>query len=316
MEASLCQIPFAFLYHDHPGPSGVVWLLCLALLAGAFFPKFFDNDGDMDWRIRLYLGSVGLLGLAPSLFGKGGAMLYPVIFVVVSLVNFWFLMPSLGTRISSEDHQSPLGKELAFYGLLTAGIQAFLQMISLHSVATVSSSLFWLWAVPLILAALLALWRIAFYLLIQRPFDSAGIVHGMLVLLALGFLGRIGVVEHYGVPVPGSFWEAPAYTAEAVAKVEQYGEDGKTGRPFRTRIAVKVGSTFDSYEDSEGRERTTVDREGRVIWIEIAGIKRPIVEQEGTLYMKSQNDSVLVYDKFGKSYRIDDKLDFKDARKP
>jgi hypothetical protein len=265
--------------------------------------------------MRLYMGLAGLLGLAPSLFGKGGAMLYPVIFVAASLVAFSSLRSALGTQTSSEEN-SPLGKELAFFGLLVAGTQAFLQMISLHSVATVSASLFWLWAVPLILAALLALWRIAFYLLIQRPFDAAGIIIGLLVLLALGFLGRIGAVEHYGVPVPGSFWEAPEYTAEAMAKVEPYGEDGKSGRPFRARIAVKVGSTFDSYEDSEGREHTTTGREGRVMWIEIAGIKRPIVEQEGTLYMESLNDSVLVQDKFGKSYRIDDKLDFKDARKP
>lgn len=315
MEASLCQMPFAFLYHDHPGPSGVVWLLCLALLAGAFFPRFFDKAGDMDWPMRLYMGLAGLLGLAPSLFGKGGAMLYPVVFVVASLVAFSSLRSAFVAQASAKE-DSPMGKELAFFALLVAVPQTFLQMLALHSVATVSASLFWLWAVPLILAALLALWRIAFYLLIQRPFDAGAILRGLLVLVALGFLGRIGAVAHYGLPVPGSFWEAPEYTAEAMAKVEPYGEDGKSGRPFRARIAVKVGSTFDSYEDSEGREHTTTGREGRVMWIEIAGIKRPIVEQEGTLYMESLNDSVLVHDKFGKSYRIGDKLDFKDARKP
>jgi len=315
MEASLCQIPFAFLYHDHPGPSGAVWLLCLALLVGAFFPRFFDKDGDMTWPIRLYMGLVALLGLAPSLFGKGGAMLYPVIFVAASLVAFWPLIALFGTRTSS-DENSPLGKELAFFGLLVAGTQAFLQMLSLHSVATVSASLFWLWAVPLILAALLALWRIAFYLLIQRPFDAGAILRGLLVLVALGFLGRIGAVAHYGLPVPGSFWEAPEYTAEAMAKVEPYGEDGKTGRPFRARIAVKVGSTFDSYEDSEGREHSTTVREGRILWIEIAGIKRPIVEQDEALYMDRRNNYVIVHDSLGKAYWIEGGLDFKDARKP
>ena len=269
----------------------------------------------MTWPIRLYMGLVALLGLAPSLFGKGGAMLYPVIFVAASLVAFWPLIALFGTRTSS-DENSPLGKELAFFGLLVAGTQAFLQMLSLHSVATVSASLFWLWAVPLILAALLALWRIAFYLLIQRPFDAGAILRGLLVLVALGFLGRIGAVAHYGLPVPGSFWEAPEYTAEAMAKVEPYGEDGKTGRPFRARIAVKVGSTFDSYEDSEGREHSTTVREGRILWIEIAGIKRPIVEQDEALYMDRRNNYVIVHDSLGKAYWIEGGLDFKDARKP
>lgn len=308
-------MPFAFLYHDHPGPGGALLLVCLAMLAGAFFPGFFSKEEDLHWPFRLYMGLAGLLGLGPLLFGKAGAAFYPVIFVAASLVAFSSLRSALGTQTSSGEH-SPLGKELAFFALLVAVPQAFLQLLALHSVATVSASFFWLWAVPLILAALLALWRIAFYLLIQRPFDASGIIHGLLVLLALGFLGRIGAVAHYGLPVPGSFWEAPEYTVEAMAKVEPYGEDGKTGRQFRARIAVKVGSAFDSYEDSEGHEHTTRDRVGRVMWIEIAGIKRPIVAQEGTLYMESLNDSVLVHDKFGKSYRIDDKLDFKGARKP
>ena len=309
-------MPFAFLYDNHPGPGGVLLLVCLAMLAGAIFPGFFSKEEDLPWPFRLYLGLAGLLGLGPLLFGKGGAALYPVFFAVASVVAFSPLRWAFQSKPKSGARHSSLGEALASDALLMAGPQALLQLLALHSVATVSESLFWLWAVPLILAALLALWRIAFYLLIQRPFDVAGIIHGLLVLLALGYLGRLGTVHHYGEAVPGSFWEAPEYTVEAMAKVEPYGEDGTTGRPFRARIAVKVGSAFDSYEDSEGQEHTTTGRVGRVMWIEIAGIKRPIVAQEGTLYIESRNDSVLVHDKFGKSYRIDDKLDFKGARKP
>jgi hypothetical protein len=122
-------------------------------------------------------------------------------------------------------------------------------------------------------------------------------------------------VSHYGVPVPGSFWEAPEYKTEALTKVQPHGDSGQTGPSFRARIGIKVGSNSKSYEDGEGNERRYYSRTGKVLWIEIAGIRRPIVEQEGTLYIESMNDSVRVYDNLGKSYLIDDKLDFAGARK-
>jgi hypothetical protein len=318
MEASFCQMPFAFLYDNHPGPGGVLLLVCLAMLAGAIFPGFFSKEEDLPWSFRLYLGLAGLLGLGPLLFGKGGAALYPVFFAAASVVTFLPLRSILSDVDQSEQGRPSLASAFA---IITIGVilpQTFLQLLSLHSVARISIPLFWLWAVPLILTALLALWNVAYLLLFFRRIDASAIfgLWSLLALFFLGHLGRIGAVEHYGVPVPGSFWEAPEYTVEAMAKVEPYGEDGKTGRPLRARIGIKVGSVFDSYEDDEGREHSITGRVGRILWIEIAGIKRPIVEQEGTLYMESLNDSVLVQDKFGKSYRIDDNLDFKDARKP
>lgn len=316
MEASFCQTPFAFLYDNHPRPGEGLLPVCLAMLAGAIFPGFFRKEEDLTWPFRLYMGLAGLLGLGPLLFGKGGAALYPVFFAVASVMAFSPLRWAFrGEPKSGAGHSSP-GEALASDAFQMAGTQAFLQLLALNSVAAASLPLFWLWAVPLILAALLALWRIAFYLLIQRPFDAAGIIHGLLVLLVLGYLGRLGAVNHYGVPVPGSFWEAPAYTVEAMAKVEPYGEDAKTGRQFRARVGVKVGSSLHRDEGSEGQERLFQSREGRILWIEVAGIKRPIIEQDEALDMNRTNHSVLVRDSFGKSYRIADKLDFKDARKP
>lgn len=307
---------FAFLYDNHPGPASELMLISAGMLIYAVFPSFFDKTNQQPRSIRLYMALAGLLGLGPALFGKGGAMLYPVLFSAGSVVVFGSFYRLERADFQSERGHSKLGEEIASAAFLIAGPQIFLQILSLHSVATTSVSLFWLWAVPLLLSALVLLWKIAFCLLIQRPIGGHAILGGLLALVLLGQLGRIGAVEHYGVPIPGSFWEAPEYTTEAMAKVSSYGKDGEMGRTFRARIGIKVGSTSESYDDGDGNERTYSSSEGRVLWIEIAGLRRPIVEQDGRLSIKHPSDSVVVHDKLGKSYWIDSDLDFAEARKP
>ena len=308
-------MPFAFLYDNHPGPGLVLMLVCAVLFFGAIFPNSLSKEMDFPWLARLYMGMAGLLGWGPALFGKGGALLYPVLFVGASAVVFGGLFWPLRQSDKSDSGRLGFVDTVTSSGLLAAGAQAFLQLLALHSVATASVPLFWLWVVPLTLAAMMAIWFTANWALFMRPFIAVGFIHGLLVVLALGYLGRIGVVSHYGVPVPGSFWEAPEYKTEALTKVQPYGDSGQTGPSFRARIGIKVGSNSESYEDGEGNERRYYSRAGKVLWIEIAGIRRPIVEQEGTLYMESVNDSVRVYDNLGKSYLIADKLDFAGARK-
>jgi len=293
-------------------------LVCLARIVGAVFPRFFDSHGEMlelTWPMRLYMGMAGLLGLGPLLFGKNGAILYPVFFVVASVVAFSPLTWLFQRQPKSDNGHSKTGEELASFALLIAGPQTFVQLLSLYSVAASSVPLFWLWAVPLILASLLVLWHLAYCLLIRRPLNAPVLVGGLLLLLVLGYLGRKGIIEHYGVPVPGSFWEAREYTTEAIAQMKPYGDDGKTGLRFRARVGIKVGSRFDSDTDNEGIEHFYSVREAQILWFEVLGIQRRIIQQEGTLYLDAESDAVVVRDHLGKSYQIESGLDFTAARK-
>lgn len=285
-------------------------LICLALAVGAVFPSFFGKDMRLPWPFRLYMGAAALLGWGPALFGKGGAALYPVLFVAASLAAFSPLVSVFRSRAQADEGHSPLGGELASAALLIAGPQAFLQLLAFRSVAASSVPLFWIWAVPLILAALLTLWQVGFCLLMRRPFDGSSLIGGLLILLFLAHIGRKGVVEHYGVSVPGSFWEAPEYTTEAMARLTPYVEDEETGATFWARVGVKISNGHDSETDGEGNEHSYSTREAQIRWIEIGGIRRRIILQDAALRLSDDAEGVVVQDQSGKKYLIGPGLDF------